>query len=97
VVLKDAECKFFITASLGERARRRLKDYERLGIHRSLPEVQQELHSRDLNDMTREHSPLVKAEDAVEIDTTDLTIEQVIDRLLGHIEENCRKPAGDRS
>ncbi|RLC47584.1 MAG: (d)CMP kinase [Candidatus Coatesbacteria bacterium] len=97
VVLKDAECKFFITASLGERARRRLKDYERLGIHRSLPEVQQELHSRDLNDMTREHSPLVKAEDAIEIDTTDLTIEQVINRLLGHIEENCRKPAGDRS
>ncbi|HUT04687.1 MAG TPA: (d)CMP kinase [bacterium] len=96
VVLKDAECKFFITASLEERGRRRLKDYERMGIHKTLSEVQEELRLRDLNDMTRKHSPLVKAEDAIEIDTTDLTIKEVIDRLLGHIEGNCRRPPSER-
>lgn len=87
VVLKDAECKFFVTASLTERARRRLKDYEEMGINKSLEEVREDLRIRDDNDSTREHSPLMKADDAIEIDTTDLTIDEAIDRLMALIVE----------
>ncbi|MBN2209359.1 MAG: (d)CMP kinase [Candidatus Coatesbacteria bacterium] len=86
VVLKDAECKFYVTASIEERARRRLKDYEGMGIEKALAEVQDELRQRDQNDMTREHSPLKKADDAIELDTTHLTIDQVIDRLMDYIQ-----------
>ncbi|MBN1592449.1 MAG: (d)CMP kinase [Candidatus Coatesbacteria bacterium] len=86
VVLKDAECKFYIVASIEERARRRLLDYERMGIKKSLAEVQEELSIRDKNDMTREHSPLKKADDAIEIDTTGLTIDKVIEKLMAYIE-----------
>ncbi|MCD6327990.1 (d)CMP kinase [bacterium] len=82
VVLKDAECKFFLTASISERAARRLKDYEAMGIKMSLAETEQELKLRDERDMNRKHSPLKRAEDAIDIDTTDLSIEQVIDRLM---------------
>jgi cytidylate kinase len=92
VVLKDAECKFYITASIEERARRRLKDYESMGIQKPLAEVQDELCQRDQNDMTREHSPLKKAADAIEIDTTNLTIDQVIDRLMAHIQAASGRP-----
>jgi len=85
VVLIDAECKFYITASIEERARRRLRDYEGMGIKKALAEVQDDLRRRDQNDMTREHSPLKKAQDAIEIDTTNLTLNQVIARLMAHI------------
>jgi len=96
VVLTDAECKFYVTASLEERARRRLKDYETMGIQKELAQVQDELRRRDRNDMTRQHSPLKKAPDATEIDTTHLTIDQVIDRLMAHIQAKCAAPdAGD--
>ena len=86
VVLKDAECKFYVTASLEERARRRLKDYDSMGIPKELAQVQDDLRRRDTNDMTREHSPLKKAPGAIEIDTTHLTIDEVIDRLMAHIQ-----------
>ncbi len=86
VVLTDAECKFYITASIEERARRRLNDYESMGIQKELAEVQDDLDRRDKNDMTREHSPLKKAPDAIEIDTTHLTIDEVIHRLMAHIQ-----------
>lgn len=86
VVLTDAECKFYVTASIEERARRRLNDYESMGIEKELAEVQDDLRRRDRNDMTREHSPLKKAPDAIEIDTTNLAIDEVIDRLMAHIQ-----------
>ena len=90
VVLKDAECKFFVTASLTERAKRRLRDYESMGIEKSLEEVREDLRVRDDSDTKREHSPLMKADDAIEIDTTDLTIDQVIARLMALIDEKRR-------
>jgi len=92
VVLKDAECKFYVTASIEERARRRLKDYESMGIQKKLAEVQDDLHRRDKNDMTREHSPLKKAPDAIEIDTTDLNINEVIDHLMNYIQSLSATP-----
>lgn len=77
-VFPDADLKFFLVASSEERAKRRMKDYTEQGIKTSLEEIIKEVEDRDRQDMNREHSPLKKAEDAFEIDTTSLTIEQVI-------------------
>jgi len=90
VVLPDAECKFFLTASLLERARRRKRDYEAMGVERSLEEVKEELSRRDHNDMSREHSPLIKAPDAIEIDSTGLGVEEVVQRMVEVCRSDCQ-------
>lgn len=77
-VFPDAEYKFFLVASSLERAKRRFKDYEAMGEKKSVEEIEQEIIKRDRLDSEREHAPLKKAVDAMEIDTTDLTIEEVI-------------------
>lgn len=76
VVAPDAEVKVFLTASAGERARRRAAQ---AGLRTS--EVLAQQHARDARDSEREHSPLRRAQDAVELDTTGLTVEQVVDRI----------------
>jgi len=82
VVLPDAEVKIYMTASAHARALRRLKQNQETGIDTSdLETIEKEIEARDYQDMHREHSPLVKAEDAVEIDTSDLSIEEVVDRI----------------
>ena len=86
-VLKDAEYKIYLTASVEERAARRLAEYVAAGENYTLEEVIEQLKIRDKNDMTREHNPLTKAEDAVEIDTTDMTIEEVEKAILDYIEK----------
>jgi len=90
VVLKDAEFKFFLVASIDERAKRRLRDYQAMGMTKSVDDVVDDLTRRDERDMTREHSPLTKAEDAIEIDTTDMSIEEVVNALASVIEEGRR-------
>ena len=82
VVFPDAEFKFFLIADIEERARRRKKEMETMGGIVSLAELTAELEERDRKDSTREHSPLIKAEDAVEIDTTGLSIEQQVNRIV---------------
>lgn len=77
-VFPHAEYKFFLVASARERARRRMKDFTDMGLDKSLDEIEKAIIERDRLDSEREHSPLKKADDAVEIDTTDLTIEQVV-------------------
>lgn len=77
-VFPDADYKFFLKASTMERARRRLKDYEDQGISITVEEIAKEIDERDKKDSEREHAPLKKAENAIEIDTTHLTIEEVI-------------------
>jgi cytidylate kinase len=81
VVFPDAELKFFITASIEERAKRRMKDFERMGIAKSKSELIAEIADRDRKDSTRKHSPLLKAADAREIDTTSMTLEEQV-RLI---------------
>lgn len=76
VVAPEAEVKVFLTASPGERARRRAQQEGR-----DAAAVLAEQHERDARDRDREHSPLRAALDAVEVDTTGLTIEQVVDRI----------------
>ena len=83
VVLKDAQVKVFMTASAAARAKRRYDQNMALGIpSESLEEITKEIEQRDYQDTHRAASPLVKAEDAVEIDTSDMTIEEVVNAIL---------------
>ncbi len=82
VVFPNAEHKYFLVADINERARRRKKEMESKGEVVSLEELTSEMKERDRKDSTREHSPLKKAEDAVEIDTTGITIEEQVNRIV---------------
>lgn len=82
VVFPDAELKIFFTASHDVRAKRRYKQLKDKGIDANLPQLVIELKQRDERDSTRSASPLVAAADAVTIDTTSLSIEEVYDEAL---------------
>ncbi|KYG88950.1 (d)CMP kinase [Metasolibacillus sp. FSL H7-0170] len=81
-VLKEAELKVFMSASVEERARRRHLDNERRGIQSSIERLQEEIALRDKLDSEREASPLIQAADAVYLDTTDLTIDEAAEAIL---------------
>ena len=85
VVLPDAEVKIYLTASPHTRAVRRYEELKNKPDASNLPSVEQieaDIKDRDYRDMHREHSPLKKADDAVEVDSSDLTIEEVVERIL---------------
>jgi cytidylate kinase len=82
VVLPDADVKVFLTASAEERARRRMRDLEATGAPASFDEVLRSVVDRDERDQTRAASPLRPADDAVVIDTDDVTADQVVDRIV---------------
>lgn len=84
-VFRDAEYKIFLTASAKERAERRYEELTAKGQKVRLDEVLQDIEKRDHDDMTRALNPLRKAEDAVEVDTTGLSIDEVIERVLKEI------------
>lgn len=81
-VLPDAELKIFLTASIEERAKRRFKEMQAQGIETHLEKLQQEIVERDELDSTRDVSPLKKAPEAVVVDTTGLTINDVVEKIL---------------
>ena len=81
-VLKDAEYKIFLTASAVERANRRLKERQEKGDEQTYEEVLKDIKQRDHNDMTRELNPLRKADDAIEVDTTGMGIDEVVAAVL---------------
>ncbi len=81
-VLPDAEVKIFLIASVEERAMRRYEENKRRGIFTDLEELKEDIKKRDEMDMNREVSPLIKADDAVEVDTTSLTIDEVVQEIL---------------
>ncbi|HEY6951521.1 MAG TPA: (d)CMP kinase [Bacteroidota bacterium] len=82
VVLPDADLKIFMVASVTERARRRKKDLLTVGIEVEDEEVAREIEERDRKDSTREVSPLRMAEDAIKLDTSDLTIDEQVDFIV---------------
>ncbi len=82
VVFPDAEVKIFLTASVEERARRRYQEHLDKGEAAELKTIETEIRERDRKDSDREHSPLKKAADAQELDTTRLTIEQVVEKIV---------------
>lgn len=84
VVFPNAKYKFFLTASPRVRAKRRFNQDE---IHKSLDEIEKDIIARDKYDSSREVSPLKKAEDALEIDNSDLTIDQTIELMLKKMDE----------
>lgn len=91
VVFPDAAVKVFLTARPEVRAARRAGDQEATG--RTVPEIEADLRRRDHADSTRETSPLQPAADAVTIDTSDLTVRQVVSRVLGLVEDVRARPA----
>jgi CMP/dCMP kinase len=80
-VFPDSECKFFLTADPQERAERRLLELQNRGQSGAIEEVLTQIVDRDERDRSREIGPLVKADDAIEVDTSGKTIEQVVDFL----------------
>lgn len=87
VVLPEAELKIFLVASVEERARRRFEENKIRGIEQSFEELIEDIKQRDLTDSTRKQTPLKKAADAIEIDTTTLTIDQVVEQINQLIKE----------
>ena len=81
-VLPNAEVKIFLVASVHERAVRRFKENQTKGIDTPLDVLEKEIEERDYKDSHREISPLTQAKDAVLVDTTSLTIDQVVDQIL---------------
>ena len=96
VVLPNAEVKIYLNADVEERARRRRKDFLAKGVDEPLESVVEQIRRRDHNDMTREYNPLRKADDAVEIDTTGLNVEQVTEAIMKIVNENTGKKTGEK-
>ena len=81
-VLPQADVKIFLTASVEERAKRRWKELKEKGHDVSLEEIKRDVAARDKADSEREINPLVQAQDAILLDTTDLGIDQVVEKIL---------------
>lgn len=88
IVFPNAEYKFYIFADIKMRALRRLKELEQLGIIKSLDDVMSDLKIRDHKDSNRDNSPLRKADDAVQIDTSNLSIDKQVNLIINHIKNN---------
>ena len=87
VVFPDAEYKFFLVADTEIRAKRRLLDLERIGESSTLSELIEDIERRDAVDSSRDHSPLLQAEDAIPIDTSHLTINEQINKIVNLINQ----------
>ena len=90
VVFPDADFKFFLTASADERARRRTEEMRAKGQEADFETIRADIIQRDYQDSHREFRPLKKAEDAVEIDSTDMSIDSVVDTMMAFIEARDR-------
>jgi cytidylate kinase len=85
VVFPDAEIKFYLDAQIEERGRRRFQELVQKGLSVNFKETIEEMRQRDHNDMYRIHSPLKKTEDAVVIDSTHRSIEEVVEEMVRFI------------
>ena len=79
VVLPNADVKIYMTASSAVRAKRRFDELVAKGVECDLDEIEKDIIERDYRDMNRETSPLKKADDAIELDTSYMSIEEVVD------------------
>lgn len=91
IVLPNANVKFYLTASVNVRAQRRLKQLQESGMAGDYEEILNKLKDRDYNDLTRKIAPLKKMPDAIEIDGSELTIEQVVEKCLNIIRLKIEK------
>lgn len=90
VVFPDADFKFYLTASADERARRRTEEMRAKGEEADLETIRADIIQRDYQDSHREFRPLRKADDAVEIDSTNMSIDSVVDTMMAFIEARDR-------
>ena len=88
VVFPNADYKFYLIADIAVRANRRKKEIEAAGEHTSLEEVILFLNDRDHRDSSRQHSPLIKAEDAIELDTTELSVKEQVNFIISIVNKN---------
>ena len=88
VVFPNAQYKFFLIADIDVRAKRRLIELEKMGENKSISELIEDIRRRDQLDSSRDHSPLIQAEDAILIDTSQLTINEQIKKIINHINHN---------
>ena len=91
VVLPDADLKVFMTASADVRAKRRYDEYISKGQEADFEAIKKDIIERDYNDTHRENSPLRKADDAVELDTSYMSIEEVTEAITNLLEKKCLK------
>ncbi|AKP47603.1 MULTISPECIES: (d)CMP kinase [Bacillus] len=89
-VLPNAEVKIFLVATVEERAKRRHQENLAKGFESDLAQLMKEIALRDKMDSEREASPLKKADDAIELDTTSLSIEEVVDHIMELVKERVR-------
>ena len=93
VVLKNSKFKFFLTATAEERAKRRFDEFKNKGIEVNFDDILNDIIKRDYIDTHREVNPLMKAIDAISIDTSFMNIEQVVSTISHHIENSKHKEA----
>jgi len=91
VAFPNADIKFYLTAETIERARRRQSELLAKGAGESLEKIQRDIEERDKSDQGREIGPLKPASDAIIVDTTDLSIEEVVEKLLDYTKGKCLK------
>jgi len=91
LAFEDADIKFYLTADLAERARRRQAELRIKSGCESLEQIQKAIEERDKSDQKRAFGPLKPAEDAIVVDTTNLSIEEVVEKLLVYMKEKCLK------
>ncbi len=89
-VLPDADLKIYLTASSKERARRRWSELKEKGVSADIEAIEQDIIDRDHRDMTREFAPLKQAEDAVLLDSSDLNIDEVVEKILELYQERSK-------
>jgi cytidylate kinase len=96
-VFPDTPFKFYLDASVGERARRRKKDLEDAGFEVDHDRLEAEIAERDKRDSTRPISPLMKVDDAAIIDTTGMSIEEVVDAIAARVERIVSELASEEA
>ena len=95
MILPDAQLKIYLTASVHTRAERRYRELVERGESCSLEEIEADIRERDFRDMNRETAPLCQAEDAVLVDSSDMTIEEVVQLILALARERMQEKTGD--
>ncbi|MBN2138961.1 MAG: (d)CMP kinase [Sedimentisphaerales bacterium] len=91
VAFPNANVKFFLTADPGERAKRRHTELQNAGTNQKIQKVRSDIEKRDKSDQNRRAGPLKPAENAIIVDTTALSIEQVVENLLEYVQNKCSK------
>ena len=97
VVLPKADLKIYLTASAEERARRRHQDLQNKGINEDIDEIKKDIIARDNQDMNRKNSPLKQAEDAIKVDSSAMSIEEVVSVILELFNEKNNKKTAPKS